>query len=235
MLSEARISDWIMMYNLTPRISLVSLASFAVLGLGMLLGVVQPALAHPHVWVVAKSEILYNREGRVTAVRHAWTFDEPYSAFAVQGLDKNGDGKLSPDELAELAKVNVESLHEFDFFTVAKANGVKQDFSQPVNYALSYEKAQLTLTFTLPLKIAASQRTFSLEVFDPTWFVSFTLAEGDDAVKMVGAPQGCARTITRPRPLEPAQQQKLSEDFFTSPSGSTFGAGFVNRVLVACP
>ena len=194
----------------------------------------QSAMAHPHVWVTVKSDIIY-RDGKVSAVRHAWTFDEAYSAFAVQGLDKNGDGKLSKDELADLAKVNVESLHEFDFFTSAKASGTKQDFSQPADYDLSYDKAQLTLTFTLPLKAAPSQRTFSLEVFDPTWFVSFSLAEGDDAVKTVGAPQGCARTITRPRSLDQTQQQRLSEDFFTSAAGASFGTGFVNRVLVACP
>jgi ABC-type uncharacterized transport system substrate-binding protein len=232
---EARLSDWIMMHDRKTTNALSAILWRLAAILGSMLGLSLPAVAHPHVWVTARSEIIYNREGRVTAVRHAWTFDEPYSAFAVQGLDKNGDGKLSADELAELAKVNVESLHEFDFFTVAKASGVKQDFSQPVDYALSYDKAQLTLTFTLPLRTATSQRTFSLEVFDPTWFVSFTLAEGDDAVRTVGAPRGCARTITRPRPLEPAQQQKLSEDFFTSLSGSNFGAGFVNRVLVACP
>jgi ABC-type uncharacterized transport system substrate-binding protein len=193
------------------------------------------ALAHPHVWVNVRSEIVYNPDGRIAAVRHAWTFDEAYSAFAVQGLDTNRDGKLSADELKELAQVNVESLHEFDFFTFAKASGAKQDFDKPIDYALNYDKAQLTLTFTLPLKAPANQRTFALEVYDPTWFVSFALADGDDAVRISGAPQGCARTITRPKPLDTTQQQRLSEDFFTSLSGASFGANFINRVLVACP
>jgi ABC-type uncharacterized transport system substrate-binding protein len=212
-------------------------ARAAILGLcaAVLLLAAPPAFAHPHVWVTARSEIIYNADARVAAVRHAWTFDEAYSAFAVQGLDKNGDGKLSPDELKELAQVNVESLHEFDFFTVAKAAGAKMDFAQPVDYALSYDKAQLTLTFTLPLRAPAPARMFTLEIFDSSWFVSFALAEGDDAVRMRGAPSGCARTVTRPRTPEPAQQQRLSEDFFSSMAGANFGASFVNRILVACP
>jgi ABC-type uncharacterized transport system substrate-binding protein len=202
------------------------------LGLGL---AATPAHAHPHVWVVVKSDVIYNPDGRVGAVRHAWTFDEAYSAFAVQGLDKNGDGKLTADELKELAQVNVESLHEFEFFTFAKASGAKQDFNNPVNHALNYNQAQLTLTFTLPLKTPASARTFALEIYDPTWFVSFSLAEGDDAVKLTSAPQGCARTINRPRPLDATVQQRLSEDNFASLGSTNLGVNFINRVLVACP
>jgi ABC-type uncharacterized transport system substrate-binding protein len=194
-----------------------------------------PALAHPHVWVTAKTEVLYGQDGRVSGIRHAWTFDEAYSAFAVQGLDKNRNGKLEPSELAELAQVNVESLHEFDFFTFAKASGAKQDFDRPVNYRLAFENARLTLYFTLPMKQnAANQRTFTLEVYDPTWFVSFELAPGDEAVTLVNPPRGCTRNITRPRPPE-VSQQRLTEDFFSSLSGANFGANFANRVLIACP
>jgi ABC-type uncharacterized transport system substrate-binding protein len=84
-----------------------------------------PALAHPHVWVTARTELLYAPDGKVTAVRHAWRFDKGYSAFITQGLDRNGDGKLTPDELQELAQENTSSLGDFDYFTVLKANGAK--------------------------------------------------------------------------------------------------------------
>jgi len=48
--------------------------------------------AHPHVWVTAKAQIVY-ADGKVTGVRHAWSFDPEYSAFVTQGLDANKDGK----------------------------------------------------------------------------------------------------------------------------------------------
>ena len=194
------------------------------------------ARAHPHVFVTAESQILYTIEGNVTGIRHRWVFDEAYSAFAVQGLDKNNDGKITPDELADLAKLNVESLHEFGFFTVARANGKKQAFAQPEDYSLNLENKTLALTFTLPLKIpAAAQKSFGLEVFDETYFVSFAWAEGDKPVNLASSPAGCVLTLTRPKTASVASPPTLSEDFFTSQSGQNFGIQFANKALVVCP
>jgi len=83
-----------------------------------------PACAHPHVWVTMKSEVLYSPDGKVTGVRHAWSFDDMFSAFATQGLAAKEKGKYTREELAPLAKVNIESLKEYDYFTYARVDGV---------------------------------------------------------------------------------------------------------------
>ena len=201
-----------------------------------LLLVAAPALAHPHVWVTTKAELVFGADGKVTAVNHRWTFDAAYSAVVTQGLDKNKDGKLTPDELQELAKVNTESLHEFDYFTMLKANGAKQAFNAPTNPEMTFENGAVTLSFQLPLRAPARNKMLALEVYDPTFFVAFSIAEGDDAVKLASAPQGCAKTITRPKPIEAAQQQKLSEAFFEAlTASSAYGATQASRAIVACP
>ena len=46
------------------------------------------AQAHPHVWVTMTEELLYAPDGSVTGVRHAWTFDDMFSAFATQGIEQ---------------------------------------------------------------------------------------------------------------------------------------------------
>jgi ABC-type uncharacterized transport system substrate-binding protein len=193
-------------------------------------------MAHPHVWVKARAEMVYESGGKITGIRHAWTFDKGYSAYVVQGLDKNGDGQFSPEELQDLAKENTESLAEFDYFTVLKANGKKQEFGAPRDYHMVYEAEGATLSYFLPLKSPSSTRTMSLEVYDPTFFISFALADGDDAVTLAGAPQGCATNISRPKNVEPSQQQALSESFFeTLTAASSFGTQFANKAIVACP
>ena len=204
----------------------------AVLGL---LGFVVPALAHPHVWVTSSAEILFNPDGSVAAIRHVWDFDEAYTSFAVQGLDTNKDGKTSRDELAALAKENAESLPEFDFFTSLKIDGKRQAFGAPKDYFMEMNGQLLRFVYTLPLETPVKPRTsVSLEVADKTFFVSFNLAEADDVVKLVGAPQGCTVKITRPKTQAP--QQTFSEQAFKAlGGGEDIGLQFSPKALVACP
>ena len=210
-------------------------ALLALVSLVALAGLAQPAQAHPHVWITAKAEIVYAADGNVSGVRHHWTFDAGYSAYLTQGLDKNGDGKLTPDELQDMAKENAESLVDFDYFTVLKVNGAKQAFEPPREYGMTFENGLARLSLLLPVKSAPNGKTLSLEVYDPTFFVSFSLAEGDDAVRLAGAPKGCAATVARPKPAA-ADQQKLSESFFEAlTSASNYGSNFANRAIVACP
>lgn len=210
----------------------------AIAALALLLGLAaSPVAAHPHVWVKSKAVLLYGPDGRVSAIRQGWSFDEAYSAYAVQGFPAGPDGKLAADKMAELAKINVESLAESGFFTQAKANGAKVAFGEPVNYKTSYDGGVLTLTYDLPVKPSAKpDRLFTLEVYDPSFFVDFAIPEGDDAVKIEGAPTGCALKVTRPKPDPQAPAGGVSEAFFNALNASAnYGAQFSSRILVACP
>jgi ABC-type uncharacterized transport system substrate-binding protein len=195
-----------------------------------------PARAHPHVWVVARAEILFAPDGKVVAIRHAWTFDEMYSAFATQGLGKDGKPPTR-EELAPLAKTNVESLAEFQYFTAAKTGPKFYEFNAPTDYELEADDKKLvTLRFTLPLKTPVSaQKPFTLMVYDPTYFVSFELAKADP-VALKNAPAGCSLTTLKPEPLNSADKGKLDESFFTGlPISSDFGIKLAPRSILACP
>lgn len=216
---------------MTQRAGISTLLAW--MGFGLFLAA--PAQAHPHVFVNARAEIIYGPGGAVTAVKHVWSFDEAYSAFITQGLDKNGDGRLSAEELAELAKVNVESLPEVGFFTVAKANGKAQEFGEPREAGLVFADKILTLTYTLPLKTpGVANRSFGIEIGDPTYFVAFTVVEGADAVITRDAPKGCIVRVARPPKLDEATQQKLAQEDITA-TPDTSGLQVTTRALVACP
>jgi ABC-type uncharacterized transport system substrate-binding protein len=193
------------------------------------------AAAHPHVWVTMKSSVVYAPDGTVIGVRHAWTFDDMFSTFATQGLESKKKGEFTREELQPLAKVNVESLKEYDFFTYAKMNGKKAAFVEPTEYHLEYTDQVLTLHFMLPLLSPAKLQTLDFEVFDPGYFVDFQLAE-KDAVALAGAPAGCAVTVGKPQEMTKELAQRLSQ---IGPNeqipANTFGAQFANKIAVRCP
>lgn len=93
-------------------------------------------MAHPHVFVEARSKLIVNDEGLATGVEHVFRFDDAFTAFAIQGFDKNGDGKYSREELSELAKVNVESMAEFGYFTFGDNTRRELDFTPTDDYWL---------------------------------------------------------------------------------------------------
>jgi len=207
-------------------LALLLLAAALALGAGA-------AQAHPHVWITSASELIYDADGALTGVRHAWTFDDMFSTYAVQGLEAKTKGAYSREELASLAQTNVESLKEFAYFTFAKADGKKAKFQEPVDYYLEYRDGLLTLFFTLPLKIPVKAKELSLEVFDPSFFIDFKLAD-KDPIKLVGAPAACRMTLQRPNDGA-ANAQKLDEQTFMGGDNSNYGAMFANKIMVECP
>jgi ABC-type uncharacterized transport system substrate-binding protein len=191
------------------------------------------AQAHPHVWITASSQVVYAPDGSMSGVRHAWTFDDMFSTYALQGIETKVKGVYSREELAPLAQTNVESLKEFDFFTFAKADGKKEKFLEPVDYFLEYKDAALTLHFTLPLKTPVKPKALALEVFDPAFFIDFKF-DDKDPIKLVGAPAACQMKFQRPNDGT-AAAQKLNEDNFASGDNSNYGAMFANKITVQCP
>jgi ABC-type uncharacterized transport system substrate-binding protein len=193
------------------------------------------AEAHPHVWVTLRSEFLYAADGSMTGIRHAWQFDDMFSSYALQGIPHAHKGKYTREELASLAKLNVESLKEYGYFTFARADGKKLKFSEPVDYWLEYENSALVLHFTLPLKTPAVAKAMQVEVYDPTIFVDFEFAKGTPA-SLSGAPPQCLVTVDLPHQPTAAEQMRLSQlDATPLDASSPFAEIFANKMLVKCP
>jgi ABC-type uncharacterized transport system substrate-binding protein len=198
-----------------------------------LLALSSAAQAHPHVWVTIRSELIYAADGSAAGVRHSWSFDEMFSTFATQGLDKNNDGKLSREELAELAEVNISSMKEYDYFTKAKVNGKAATFAAPKDYWLESKDKLLTLHFTMPFAAPVKAQSLELEIYDGTFFVAFALDE-KEPVRLVNAPSACKLQVAQPKDAN-VQSKPLSESFFNQLDPSSgFGAQFANKISVKC-
>ena len=206
----------------------------AALGLASLLSAGE-ATAHPHVWVTVETEIQHDAEKRVTGFQHKWTFDEFYSSFATQGMDKNEDGKLDREELKELAEVNVTSLKEFGFFTFPKIATHQADCDEPRDYWLEQKDGMLTLHFFLPLKQPVEKarlKDFHFSVYDPTFYVAFAFAK-DAPIRMAAGLSECRPEISRPEIQAPAKSLSESvQSENTELMGS--GSAYAENVRLKC-
>ena len=221
-------SQWGVNVNALMRLLLHLLSASAALALSS-----GAAQAHPHVWVTAASELIFAADGSITGIRHAWTFDDMFSTYALQGIAAKRKGTYSRAELAPLAQTNMDSLKEYGFFTFAKVDGQKQPFQKPADYFLEYRDSTLVLHFTLPFKTPIKTKQLAVEIFDPTYFVDFALQK-QNPIRLVGAPAACATTIQRPNDGA-AAAQKLGEASFLNGSNSNYGAMFANKINVDCP
>ena len=198
------------------------------------------AAAHPHVFIDVKSEIVFDDAGRLAGVRHAWRFDEGYSAFASQGLDADGDGRLTAEELAPLAEVNVESMADYAWFTYVTAGDRELDLAPPTEYWITSDGGLLTLYFTVPLAEPAEIRSLPavVEVTDPTFYVAFEFVE-TDGVTLASAPAGCTMEVSRPEELDTAAAELLAgigpEQRELPAELQVLTIGQTNSVSIACP
>lgn len=197
-----------------------------------------PAAAHPHVWVTVETTVLYEG-GSVTGLQHKWSFDDMYTAMAIQGLDANGDGQYSREELAELAQVNIDGLREFGYFTVARLGETVVKARDPVDYHLEYTDGILSLHFTLPFEqpVLAEAPDFNFAVFDESFFIAFDFDTKDPVKLSAGAPEGCSANIGIPQ-NELDQLKALNESFggqlTTGDANEGMGLGYAKTVTLGC-
>lgn len=166
----------------------------------------QPVLAHPHIMIDAKAMIRFDDQGRVARLRHSWTFDTAFSVWMVQGLDTNGDGLVTPDEMQDLADENTASLADYGFYTYA---GNDMAFSAIGDQGMVYEDNRVTLSFSLDAQAPQPPGDrFELGVYDPEYYVAITVNDASD-VTLENAPDGCLARVEPPVPMAPEVEERL--------------------------
>ncbi|WP_245238811.1 DUF1007 family protein [Methylobacterium platani] len=204
--------------------------------LAMLCGTAGAALAHPHVWVQARAELVLDQKRNLVAIRESWTFDPEYSAFAVLNLDSKRDGVPDPAKLDAMAVERLDAMAETAFFTQGKLNGRPLVLKAGPGPKASFAHGRLTMEFTLvPQGPAAPVRTLVVSFDDPDFYVAFGLPPGDP-VRLSGSPD-CVLKLNRPAREAQEGEQLIPDGEATGTPGAAAAAAvdYTGRLLVACP
>ncbi len=194
------------------------------------------ASAHPHIWIEAQETLRFDGHGRIDAVLAHWQFDDLYSAFTLEGLDRDGDGTYSTAELEPMRAQMHESLRSFGYFTMVTADDRPLSFADATEVSLAVEDGILILNAVLPLTTPIDPRggRFALQVLDPSYYVAFDLAATDPVHLAGDVPAGCASSVQEPRdPDTPAPT--LSDDLaINADLARSYAMADAPQIRVAC-
>ncbi len=213
-------------------------ATAVALWIGLFSG--KAAVAHPHVWVEMRSDIVFNDQGLITGMNLMWTFDDAYAQVALEGLDANGDGVYSTAELEPLTKENIASLEDYEFFTVMRFDGAKQTLGVVSEYGQIYSNGKLQLHMQVPLAtpVDPAKGEFVAKVYDPDFFIAFDYAKEEPVTVMGNIPKAC-KLVVKPVPTD-AEVEATREMLSTKgpdwkpENDEDFGALFAQPVTVQC-
>lgn len=155
------------------------------------------APAHPHVFIDAGMNLIFDAEGRLSAVRVFWAYDEFYSMLLVEdaGLDPDHDGEIEQAALDAFAGTDVDWDAGFpgDLYLTRDADEIA--LAGPVDHGAHYQDGRIVTFHTRPLETPLTIGTppVTAKVYDPTFFVAYDVTlpvtvEGTDACTVIRDP-----------------------------------------------
>ena len=198
-----------------------------------------PALAHPHVWIDTRIEVILNDRNEATGVRISWTYDDLYSLYVVgdMGLDPDWDGILTPEEVARLSGFDMNWDPDFPGDTYALLGEAPLALSRPKDWGASYADGKITTThlrsFDAPVPVTGVP--LIVQAYDPGYYVAYAIPF--DPVVTGG--QGCSAQVFVPD-LDAAQEALLAAlaeytpDVDVELEFPAVGANFAEEVRVTC-
>jgi len=175
-----------------------------------------PAVAHPHVFVDARMEVVRDSSGKFAALRQVWRFDELFSATMVLDFDSNGNNTLEGDELEEITTIVKSSIAEYDFYTAIRRDGKPVEFYEPEEFQSYMKDNQLFMFLELEVSkpFEMSGEDIRLSASDSSYYVAFEFDE--KTVSVEGDGKACNVTVTHPDFDKLFDDEAASAAFFSA-------------------
>jgi ABC-type uncharacterized transport system substrate-binding protein len=169
-----------------------------------------PARAHPHVFVDATVEAIFDDQGRLAAVRIGWTYDELFSLLLVTdyAADANGDGTVSDAEFAVMRDFDMDWGPDFLGDTYITAGGAPVPLvTGPQEWEAGWRDGRLWSVHTRRLETPAEvgPEGAVVRIYDPGYYVAYAI---DPEPKITGR-DCCSAQVFVPD-LDAAQEELLA-------------------------
>jgi ABC-type uncharacterized transport system substrate-binding protein len=198
-----------------------------------------PALAHPHVFIDTRYEVILDDQNRATALRIGWTYDDLYALliFGDLELDPDGDGVLTPDEETRLTGFDMKWIEGFEGDTFVLTDGQPVAISGPRDWTASWAEGKLSSTHYRDLltPVPVGEVPLVIQAYDPGYYAAHVILP--PAVVTGGA--GCSALVFE-ADLDAASAalqaalQEYTPDMDLEAEYPAVGAQFADEVRVTC-
>ncbi|WP_424940985.1 DUF1007 family protein [Aliiroseovarius sp. S253] len=136
-----------------------------------------PMASHPHVFIDAGANLIFDDAGQLAAVRVFWAYDEFYSLLLVEdnGLDADGDGIPEQAALDAYAGQDVDWAAGFPGDLYLQNQGADVALARPVEHGMRYEDGRVVSWHIRPLetRVTVGAEPLLAQIYDPTFFVAY--------------------------------------------------------------
>jgi ABC-type uncharacterized transport system substrate-binding protein len=189
------------------------------------------ALAHPHIFVETGLKLVADDTGRLIGVEVSWTYDDFYSLLLLEdmGLDPDGDGVLSAEELATLDGFDLQWIEGYLGDLYLTAQGAPVALGTPQGRGTDVVEGRIISRHFR--SFAPQDAGLTLKAYDPTFYTAYDMGGG------VSVPDHCTLTI-QPADLDRAYTM-VEEALYKNPSMPEdefpeVGEAFADTVEVTC-
>ena len=103
------------------------------------------AAAHPHVFIDAGVSFIFDKNGKLSAVKVEWSYDDMYTLLQLDemGLDSDGDGVITVSEQQRLAGFDTNWIDGFEGDVYLTQNGKPLKLGRPQDPGATLEDDSL--------------------------------------------------------------------------------------------
>jgi ABC-type uncharacterized transport system substrate-binding protein len=199
-------------------------------------GMPQAASGHPHVFIDAGVDFLFDPEGRLAHLRVTWLYDHLYTLLLLEdlGIRPGEGGAITDDDRAALAHDQSQWIDGYDGDATLRHGGARIGLSRPIEPQADYRDGQVEIRFLRALETPIRpDDTTVVKLYDPTYFVAYYV---EFPPTLEHAPEGCALTIIPFEPSGPlvALQQSLFDLPPDEDPDEPVGHLFADEIRVTC-
>jgi ABC-type uncharacterized transport system substrate-binding protein len=134
--------------------------------------------SHPHVFIVTRYTLVFDREG-LAGIRVNWQFDEYFSAMISGDYDSDHNGMIDPEENQQIEKEAFKNLEDYGFFTFIKIDEKPFEIKIVRDFLASLQEDKLIYEFFIPCQVRADPfyKEIRVAAYDPSYYTAVYFAK----------------------------------------------------------